>query len=199
MPLVLEYRNSLADLLAQYELVSGEGYRSARSAHYKSVAFWSAMLLLAGYIAFRSDQYFLMCLLIAMGGWSLLRSLPYARKYWAAVEQSLASRAETDVRLEVREDGLHETVEGIESFVPWKSVKSFTIHRDAVFIELTANLWAIVPRSSVRPAPTAIDDLLRVLRDRGIKESPNQAVQRTGASRLSQEKNQTPVAAGSRR
>ena len=172
MPLVLEYRNSRADFLAQYELASGAAYRSARSTHYQSVAFWAGILLLAAYISLRADQIFFMCLLLAAGGWSLIRSLPYSRAYWAAMERSLSQRPETQIRLEVRDDGLHETVEGIESFAPWTSVKSFTLYRDRLFIELAASLWAIVPRGSVSPTPTAMDDLIRVLRDRGVRESP---------------------------
>jgi hypothetical protein len=157
------------------------------------------MLLLAGYIAFQTDNIFLMCLLLTLGGWGVFGLVTFSREYWAAVEQSLSGHQETQVRLEVREDGMHETVEGIESFVPWTSVKSFTLHRDTAFIALTAGLWAIVPRNSVGPTPTAFDDLLRALRDKGIKESPNKAVQRTGASRSAQETNGASPAAGSRR
>jgi len=140
MSLALEYRNTRADFLAQYELLSAGAYRSARSAHYQSVGFWCCVLLLGGYAAFRADQLFLMCLLIAIGGWTLVRSFPYSRTYWAAVEQSLSARPETQIRLEVQEDGLHETVDGIESFAPWSSVKGFTVFRETLFIELAASL-----------------------------------------------------------
>ncbi len=179
MPLVLEYRNSRADFVAQYELLSGDAYRLARSRHYQSVALWSGLLALASCVAFQSGSIFLMCLLLALAGWALLGSLSYSRRYWAAVERSLAHHAETQVRLELREDGLHETVEGIESVVPWTSVRSFTLHRDTAFIALSAGLWAIVPRMSVSSGPSAFDDLVRALRDRGIEEAPNKSAQAT--------------------
>jgi hypothetical protein len=56
MSLVLEYRNTKADLLAQHELLPGDAYRAARSTHYQTVAFGSGMLLLAGYAAFQADE-----------------------------------------------------------------------------------------------------------------------------------------------
>lgn len=183
MTLVLEYSNTKADLLAQYELISGDDYRSARTAHYKSVSSWVGVLLLGIYAAFEAELVFLMCFLVAVGGWTLIRSLPFSRMYWTAVEQALSARPETLIRLEVREDGLHETLEGIESYVPWTSVKSFTLFRDTIFIELAAGLWAIVPRGSVSLGSATVDDLIRVLRDKGIEESPNKMVQQTGASR----------------
>ena len=179
MSLALEYRNTRADFLAHCELVSGASYRAARSAHYRSVAFWVGVVLLGSYAAFSANQIFLMCLLLVIGGWTLAQSVPYSRRYWAAVERSLSNRPETLIRLEVREDGLHESAEGIESFVPWSSVKGFTTHRDTVFIELTAGLWAIVPSNSVRPDKKAVEDLLSVLRGRGIKETPDQSLRRT--------------------
>ena len=83
--------------------------------------------------------------------------------------------SEDAYRLEVREDGLHETEDGIQSFVPWSSVRSFTVFGDTLFIELSANLWAIVPRGSVSPDPNAVDELIGALRGRGIKEVPKQA------------------------
>lgn len=199
MSLVLEYRNMRADFLALHELLLWDAYRSARAAHYWSIGFWSCVLLLGGYAAFRADQLFLMCLMIAIGGWTLVRSFPYSRAYWTAVEQSLSGRPETQITLEVQEDGLHETLDGIESFVPWSAVKSFTVYRDTLFIELAASLWAIIPRSSVSLGSTAVDDLIRILREKGIAESPNQMVQRAGASRFAQSAIQTSSAAGSRR
>ncbi len=182
MRLVLDYRNTKADFLAHYELISADAYRSARSAHYQYIAFWSGTLLIAGYLAFRANHLFLMWLLIVLGGWTLVRSIPYSRIYRAAVEQSLSARPETQIRLEVQEDGLHETLDGIQSFVPWSAVKAFTVFRDTLFIELAASLWAIVPRNSVSPGPTAVDDLIRILRDRGVKESPHPALQVPDAS-----------------
>jgi hypothetical protein len=175
MTLVLEYRNTRADLLAHYRLASADAFRSARSAHYNSLAFWSVLLLLTSYAAFRADQVYLMCAVVLLGGWSLIRSLPFSRRYWASVEESLSTRPETRIRLEVREDGLHETEDGIQSFVPWSSVKSFTILGDRLFVELSASLWAIIPRGSVNTDPNAVDELIKTLRGRGIKEAARQA------------------------
>ena len=175
--LVLEYRNTRAEARAHYELISGDAFRVSRLAHYQSLALWIGVLLLGSYAAYKADMIFLMCALLAVGGITLVRSLRYSRMYWTAVEQSLAARPDLEIKLEVHEDGLHETVEGIRSFVPWSSVKRFTLYRDTLFIELAAGLWAIIPRGSVKNGPTALDDLTRELRERGIEEHPASAKQ----------------------
>jgi hypothetical protein len=198
MALALEYRNTHADFVTHYELALSASYLAGRSAHYRSVALWVGVVLLGSYAAFSADQIFLMCFLLAMGGLNLAQSIPYSRRYWAAVEQSLVGRPENQIRLEVNNDGLHETMDGIESFVPWASVKGFTIFRNTLFIELAAGLCAIVPYASVS-TPTDVDALIKLLRDRGIEESPNQPVQRTGASRSGEEINRTSGASGSGR
>jgi hypothetical protein len=159
---------------------------------------WVVVVLLGVYAAFSAGQPFLMCLLLAIGGFSLAQSLPYRRRYWAAVENSLASRQETQIRLRVEEDGLHETVDGIESFVPWGSVKRFVVFRDTLFIELAAGLCAIVPRASVSPSTTDYDTLIKLLRDRGIEESPNPQGRANGRQPSTSETNRTPAAAASR-
>ncbi len=171
MSLALEYRNTRADHRTHYELIENSSYLASRRAYYKSLAFWGGVLLLSLYAAFRADMIYLMFLLLVAGGWSVVRAFPFSRWYWAAVERTLATRPETHIRLMVEEDGLHETVEGIESFVPWGSVKGFRILRDTLFIELTGGLWSIVPRGSVSTNPADYDALIAVLRSKGIPEA----------------------------
>jgi hypothetical protein len=179
MSLVLEYRNTRSDFLTQHEVAAAASYRAGKLAHYRSITLWVSVVILGSCAAFSANQIFLMCLLLAVGGFSFVQSVPYSRRYWAAVEQSLATRPETQIRLEVGEDGLHEMVEGIQSFVPWTSVKRFTVFRDTLFIDLAAGLCAIVPRVSMRN-PTDLDALIKLLRDRRIEESP--ITQRNGVN-----------------
>lgn len=177
MFLELEYRNTGLDSLAHLEVVFGDAYRTARSAHYLSVCLWFSVLIFGGYAAFRAELYFVLCLLVTICGWTLIGSMPFSRTYWAAVEVEPSSQSETRIRLWVKEDGLHESMDGVESFAPWSSVKSFTEFRETLFIEFGANLWAIIPRNKVSGGPKAVDDLMAILRERGIAESPSRSVQ----------------------
>jgi len=171
MALILEYTNTREDFLAQAELIHRDSYRSARSAHYQSVVFWSGMLALAAYASVLADNIFLVCVFLVALGWHLYQSIPYARLYRRALENSLRSRSEPQIRLEVKDDGLYETVDGIEGFAPWSSVKSYVLFRDILFIALSANLWAIIPQRSISSTSASLDDLIRILRDRGVKDS----------------------------
>lgn len=171
MPLVLEYRNTKDDLLAQFELYLKDNYLSTRSKYNQRVAVGTGLLVLAGYFAYQAGHIGFLVMFVVVAGTYLFESLPYSRIYWTSVEQSLLNRKETLIKMEVREDGLFETEEGIQSFVPWSSIISYTEFKNTLFIRLTAGLCAIVPLSSVTPSPSLVNELIRVLQDKGISES----------------------------
>jgi len=172
MSLTLKYTNTRPDFVAQEELVNRHSYRSARSDHYYALAYGAALMLLAAHVAYQADSIFLMCLFLTALAWQLFQSIPYSRVYRRAMEQSLASRPETQIELTVREDGLLERMHGIESFVPWSSVRSFTRYRDTLFIALEAGLCAIIPQHSLTADSPALSDVVRVLGEKGVKETP---------------------------
>ncbi len=174
MALILDYRNTRAHFLAHSELVWGDHYRSCRSSYHLISTLSAGILLWGAYLCFQANQVFLACFLAALGGWIVVRAFRYSGEYWSAVQQEVSKRAETQIRLEVAEDGLHEIVEGIQSFAPWAAVKSFTEYRNTLFIQLAAGLWAIIPRDAVSPSPSAVDEFIRILRQKGIKESSSQ-------------------------
>jgi hypothetical protein len=172
MTLTLKYTNTRQDFMAQEELLNRHAYRSARSRHYQSVSLGAALMVLAALIAYLADRIFPMCLFLTALGWQLYQSIPYSRVYRRAVEQSLCSRPDTRIELEVRDDGIHERMHGIESFVPWTSVRSFLRYRDTLFIALEASLWAIIPQRSLTADSAVLSDVVRVLGEKGIKEMP---------------------------
>lgn len=169
MRLVYEYSNTPQDYLAQHGLCNPDAYHIARRLHYRFLAlpFWAMILGICA--AMLANNAVLACLIIVAVGFPLCMSIPFAARYRSAVEQSLGSRSPTEVRLEVTDDGLHETVEGIQSFAPWSSVLRFEVFHETLFIALAANRWAIIPRRSLSPSSSAFDDLVNVLQERTVK------------------------------
>lgn len=171
MRLVYEYTNTPQDYLAQYGLCNPDAYHIARRLHYRFLAlpFWAMFLGLCA--AMLANNALIACLIIAAVGFPLCASIPFAARYRGAVERSLGSRPTTEVRLEVTDDGLHEAVEGIQSFAPWSSVRRFEVFHETLFIALAANRWAIIPRRSLAPSSDSFDDLVRLLQERTVKET----------------------------
>jgi hypothetical protein len=172
MTLTFKYTNTRQDFVAQEELLNRHSYRSARSNHYYALTFAAVLMVLAALVAYQADSIFPMCIFLTALGWQLYQSIPFSRVYRRAVEPSLASRPDTQIELTVREDGLLERMHRIESFVPWSSVRSFTRYRDTLFIALEAGLWAIIPQHSLTADSAALSDVIRVLGEKGVNETP---------------------------
>jgi Ca2+/Na+ antiporter len=170
MSFILEYKNTKDDLRAQYELQMAKHFKAARPQYFRTVLFSTALLVMASYCAYEASLYgFLIAFLVLTVSY-LFKSLPYSRNCQASIEKFLTNRSDTQIRMEVKDDGLLETEEGIQSFVPWSSIKNFTEFRGTLFINLNAGLYAMIPRDSVTTDPTAVDQLIAVLREKGITE-----------------------------
>jgi hypothetical protein len=173
MPLIFEYENGREESLASYELAYRDSYASARASHRYSVAFWSGLLVMGAYLGLKAGEIFLACIFATTLCYHLYQSIPYSRVFWRTIDTYVGGESTKRIKLEVTADGLHETVEAIQSIVPWSAVRSFTRFRDTLFIELAANLRAIVPQRSLSASSPSIEELAAVLRDHGIKETPS--------------------------
>jgi hypothetical protein len=99
------------------------------------------------------------------------RALPYSRVWQWSAQQAARGSASTQIRLRLDELGLHETIDGaVESFAPWSAIRSFILSQDYLFIELTGNLWANVPRSAVVEGEAAFTEAVEVLRVHGVAQ-----------------------------
>ena len=131
-----EYTNTQQDYMAQTELICQDEFPSARSAHYFNAVFWSVLLVLAASASYIADSWILVFVFLAALVKYLHRSIPYSRLFRARVKLSQRSQPEKRIKLIVNEDGLHEEAEGIQSFAPWTSIKSYTLFRDILFVKL---------------------------------------------------------------
>lgn len=168
MRLVYEYTNTLQDYLTQHGLCNPDAYHIARRMHYRFLILPLWAMLLGVVAALLANNALFAYFIIAAVGFPLCASIPFAARYRWALERSLGSNAPTEIRLEVAEDGMHETVEGIQSFAPWSSVRRFEVFHETIFVALAANRWAIIPRRSLSPSSDRFGDLIRVLQERTV-------------------------------
>lgn len=145
MPFDLAYDLGPASYLAHRKLTDRSGLRAFRN------GFWIWCGLLAGVSLLG---------LVAAG---LARSLPllvvfcvtlvsivfeaatWRRRYKAIITNAVARMPVLTVALRVDDQGLHESVAGVESFAPWNAVKSYAASSDTVALELASGSWSVIP------------------------------------------------------
>ncbi len=170
MSLVLEYRNTTDDLRTQCKLQLEDHYKSSRSKYIRSGLTSFALLILASYCAYQADLVGFLVFFLIVAISYLPKLFQYSQIYLSSIEESLTGRPEAQIRMEVREDGLLETEEGIVSFVHWSSIKSYKELSNILFIDTAGSQCAIIPRSSVTPSPSVVDEVIRLLQENGIPE-----------------------------
>ena len=165
----IEYTNSRVDHTIHSEFATG----SSRVAyqHYMWVAYWGVMAGLGVYVSLSTGYVFMAAIFASMFLYYFVNAVPYSRVLRAAADRSAVLRGVKKIRLRIDEEGLHETVEDqIKSFAPWSACVRFAVVDDHLFIELAGDLWANIPRSSVAQGEAAFDEVLAILRARGIPE-----------------------------
>jgi hypothetical protein len=145
-PISLRYQVGPAESLARDRLLHGDMWKKALDAVWRDVLLFGAACLLGLFAAFLAQSNLLM-LLFATALLARMTVLIDLKKNFQANLAALAERSirRRDVSLMIDAEGLHEQVEGVTSFAPWSSVKSYAIADDVLFIELGGALWSIIP------------------------------------------------------
>lgn len=167
--LVLEYVND-PRVYATQQFFEVNAWANARRQHNRAAVMWAIVLVVGCYAAIRAE------LVLVLLGFAVLliahvaNAFPYSKIQRRFIEANTKDLPTKHVRLVVDAEGLHESAEGVTSFAPWSSVRSFTVFEDVLFIELKARLWALIPRYGLQPASASVEGLLERLRAQGIDE-----------------------------
>jgi len=142
--------------------------------HYFWVFYWGVMAALGVYVSLFGDQIFIACIFVSMFLLYAVAAVPYSRVWRRWARQVSRGSARKHVCLRLDERGLHETVEGaVESFAPWSAIRSFAVVDDHLLVELAGDLWANVPRATVVEGDAAFEEIVQILRARGVAEHPS--------------------------
>ncbi len=166
----IDYTNSREDYTVHSKFASGAASSFAFQ-HYMWVAYWGVMAGLGVYVSVFSGFIFVAAIFTAMFLFYLGQAVPYSRVEKAAAQRSSVLRGAKKIRLRLDDEGLHETVEDqIQSFAPWSAFRRFALVDEHLLIELAGDLWANIPRSSVAQGNAAFEEVVALLRSRGIPE-----------------------------
>jgi hypothetical protein len=167
----IDYTNSRGDYSAHSKFVQGAAFSRLAFQHYSWVAYWGVMAGLGVYVSLLSDLIFMAMIFLAMFLFYFVRAIPYSRIVRAAADRTMARGGAKRIHLRIDDKGLHETVEGqVESFAPWAAFRRFAVVDGHLLIELAGDLWANIPRSTVAQGGAAFDEVVALLRSRGIPE-----------------------------
>jgi len=169
MSLVLEYLNDHRTAIVQQEFLKRKDPTAAER-YYRGLLINAVVLVAACYASYDGQNTPLLAVFVTLLLLMLVRGIPYSK-----IEDSIAATMASFYptrrhRLEISDRGLHETVEGIQSYVPWQSVLRFAIHRGVLLIELNGGLWAMVPSDSLFPSSGTLEQAVQELRKRGVLE-----------------------------
>jgi hypothetical protein len=168
--MVFEYRLDSATHFVHCRLLDAGAFERARQRNFMD-AFWRSGIYVAGvYCAWSTGIGPLVVAFAVSLVAELHAAATYSRRYWKTVEEAARRIPARDVRLEVTNEGLHETAGSIRSFVPWNGVVGFTQFDQTLFIELEGRYWSIVPARTLSGASSSLEAFCRLLREKSIKE-----------------------------
>jgi len=167
--MLLSYRNQYVDYWKHHELLNGSEYQKLRS-QYHAGLFLPVGIGVAGFLGTLANNPASSFIIVTGLIGYLFHVLPYKKHFDRSMRVALQALPEKDIILEIKEDGLHETMDGIKSFCPWASIRYFQIFREVVFISLASDLWAIIPSRFLTQSGFSLSDLRNVLRAHNVNE-----------------------------
>ena len=170
MSLILNYIHDSRVYLTQQEYEHAAAWVVWKRNYQRDLIQAAIVLAAASYAAYEARIITLLVIFLILVFLSLFRLVRSPRTYVYTLNSMVKKRPTKNVQLVVEDDGLHETVEGIKSYVPWSSIINFGIFKDVLFIKLNANLWAMIPRYGLDDTSATLDQLIEVLRKKGISE-----------------------------
>jgi len=171
MPFLLEYTVEPAHYAAQQKAVDPTGRKRLRNQTLVGRMQWFVVSC-AGLVASMRAQLELLAIgFLCIAATQVILALFHRRQYERVFEGAIASMPPKQTRLFVDEKGLHETVEGIESFAPWQSVRSFVVIDQTLLLKLSAGLWSIIPQSAFSSeSSSTLSEFLAFLASKGVPD-----------------------------
>lgn len=144
----LTYTLGPRERLALYAVEQPTAYRQYRNRRFVTSA-WALALVAAGLFSALHAKITAFAVLFAIAGVALVGRIALSRRQFEALTQSVtAAQPSRDVRLVVDDDGLKESSDGIESFAPWRVVRSFADVDQTLLLRLGAGMWAAIPQAA---------------------------------------------------
>ena len=168
----LKYVIDKRALAAQYEFHNSSQFSKIQKSRLFDIFLWIVLCFLLIYIAVDSERLFIIAIavLLLMVRIALWRPNPIWEIREIAIKRAIDNLQEKEVQLIVDDNGIEENIGEIKSIVPWSSVLGYTFFKDILFIELSNNLWAVIPKNTLKEGSSSIDQVIEHLKRNDIPE-----------------------------
>jgi hypothetical protein len=132
---------------------------------------WISFLLFAALLALRARMWLFLTVTAALTIWKLIYLVSLfttTRVAMFSLREGFRNQPKKEIVLVVDDEGLHETDDGVLSFAPWPSVRSYFLHRRVLGIELENGLWAYLPIATLSPESSSIESLVARLEHHSV-------------------------------
>lgn len=170
-PVVLDYEIRLQEVLVLHHMLRPYDYAATFYAERETIACWAGITLIGGLSAAMAGHVFVVVLLAAVFASYMVRALPSKKRYWAQVAKSYRKQDRQSARLEILGNGLLQTTDAVQMFVPWNSLKTHLVHENILFIEYGRDHWFAIRRETCDPQ-SGVDVLRSELLAYHVEERP---------------------------
>lgn len=168
--LVFEYTIGPEEYLKQQRLLSPSVPAEVLVANRRATINSLLVLGLAMYAAWEARLIALLAGFLFWTAFLVAYAATYSRRYWRQLGVSMNALPAKRVRLEVRDDGLHETAEGVQSFAPWSAIIGYSLFGGVLFVELAGRLWAMILERTLSTSSPQLAHLVKNLQEHGVNE-----------------------------
>ena len=182
--MVYEYRFTPADRRAYLDFFSGKVFVDQISAPTWEDALLILLACAATYVEMLVGHFALAAAFFGLIVFLLVRIVLRPKRLLATTARGGAALLEGLVRIEVEDDGIRETARGVESFARWESIASFTLFRDSLFLRLSNEQLAIIPRVFKTGRSFDVHELVRMMKLNDVPERSVAEVQAEIALRV---------------
>lgn len=154
-----------------HRVIAPMHWQTTRNGRFVQVACALVVLLAAVFAALQAGLPALAAVFGLLGVYQAAQGVWVRRDYESALAATFASRAEKRVELTVDGEGIREQAEDIQSFAPWRAVKSFHLADAGFVLKLGVDLWTIIPRQAFDDAgDRSVDGFRSLLVSKGVPQ-----------------------------
>jgi len=164
----IEFANKRDDFEALYDWMWTPYKKASVDEYYRSMICYTLVLVLAVIVSYRADQFFVMCVFLASGGFLWRQNFSFKRRWKQQVANAARKLVEYTATLHLDESGLTERFLELSLFVPWNQVKGYSEVDGRIFIPFLRGRSFVVPLRDLNSE--AQTDFITILKRHGLRD-----------------------------
>jgi len=141
----LRYQNNYSDWVARYNELWKNERKVRQQAYYHDVVWYLSFLILAGYVAFKADQFLVLCVFAALAWSYITKNWSFKRAWKQEADRYAELMPECTCQMRLDETGVTESFSGLTTHVDWALIPDYTLTEDYMFIPFLTSRAFVIP------------------------------------------------------